>query len=186
MITPDIASRMIRPPSVQYERASAAPSTAGMFSPRAMMAEWEVAPPISATIPSTCSRSSVAVSLGKRSCTTRITLPGRWLRLFCSSPRSSRRRRLRKSRKSAARPEKRGSSISANSAMYSRKAMSTAHSAVYSFEEMPSRMSPSRASSCKSSLCARKISALSFCTSSKEAKMASSSSRAAACAFSNS
>ena len=58
------------------EQLLATDRTAGISSARAMMAEWEVRPPVSVTMPATLALSMVAVIDGVRSCTTTMVFSG--------------------------------------------------------------------------------------------------------------
>ena len=88
--------------------------TAGISSARAMMAECEVRPPVSVTMPATFFLSMVAVMDGVRSCTTMTVPAGSTERSTTSLPRSSARMPVRMSSMSVTRWRMSSSSLMAN------------------------------------------------------------------------
>ena len=88
--------------------------TAGISKARAMIAECEVRPPVSVTMPATLALSMVAVMDGVRSWTTMMVPAGRTERSTTSRPSSSARMPVRMSAMSAARRRKTSSSMDRN------------------------------------------------------------------------
>ena len=79
-----------------------------------MMAEWEVRPPVSVTMPATLSLSMSAVMDGVSSCTTTMEFSGRVERSTTSLPRRSARSPVLTSATSAARSRNSSSSMLEN------------------------------------------------------------------------
>ena len=105
-------------PDLMFFVASATERTAGISSARAIMAEWEVRPPVSVTMPATFSLSMSAVIEGVSSSTTTMEFSGRDERSTTCLPRRSARRPVLTSATSAARSRKSSSSMLENMLKY--------------------------------------------------------------------
>ena len=93
---------------------SATDRTAGISMARAMIAEWEVRPPVSVTMPTMWVRSMSAVMDGVSSCTTTIEFSGSDDRSTSSWPSRSASKPVLTSATSAARALKSSSSMLMN------------------------------------------------------------------------